>query len=85
MIFDRQSPYIRSERWGDVLWIWIDREARRNAINAAVLAGIGDALQEATDPAVRAAQAARPNRTRMITRAPFGARRRRLPARRTLS
>jgi enoyl-CoA hydratase/carnithine racemase len=54
MMPNPESPEIRCERRGDVLWIWIDREARRNAINAAVLAGIGDALRDAADPTVRA-------------------------------
>ena len=35
------SADIRLERREDTLWLWIDREARRNSLNAAVLAGIG--------------------------------------------
>jgi enoyl-CoA hydratase/carnithine racemase len=49
------QPEVRSERRGAALWIWIDRESRRNAINPAVLAGIGAAiLQASADPGVRA-------------------------------
>jgi enoyl-CoA hydratase/carnithine racemase len=47
-------PVIRTERRGAALWIWIDREARRNAINKAVIAGIAAAIGEAQeDEAVR--------------------------------
>jgi enoyl-CoA hydratase/carnithine racemase len=43
------------ERRGDALWVSINRESRRNAINPAVLAGIRAALERATaDPTVRA-------------------------------
>jgi enoyl-CoA hydratase/carnithine racemase len=46
---------VRTERRGRALWIWIDREHRRNAINKAVLAGIGQAVAAATaDPSLRA-------------------------------
>jgi len=46
---------VRVERKGDVLWLWIDREARRNALNGAVLAGIERAVETAAkDPAIRA-------------------------------
>jgi enoyl-CoA hydratase/carnithine racemase len=46
---------IRLERRADALWVWIDRESRRNAINSAVLTGIGDAVKMAADdPAIRA-------------------------------
>jgi len=46
---------LRCERRGDALWLWINREARRNAINSAVLAGIGAAIERAAgDPTVRA-------------------------------
>jgi enoyl-CoA hydratase/carnithine racemase len=38
------APETRTERRGDALWVWIDREARRNAINPGVLAGIEAAL-----------------------------------------
>jgi enoyl-CoA hydratase/carnithine racemase len=48
-------PDIRLERKSDALWVWIDREERRNAINPAVLAGIEDAVKmAAADPAIRA-------------------------------
>jgi len=47
-------PEIRTERRGASLWIWIDREARRNAINKAVIAGIAAAIGEVQeDEAVR--------------------------------
>jgi len=50
------TPVVRTERRGAALWITIDREARRNAINPAVLAGIEAALRAAmADPAIRAA------------------------------
>jgi enoyl-CoA hydratase/carnithine racemase len=46
---------LRVERKADVLWIWIDREARRNALNPAVLAGIDAAVKSsAEDPRIRA-------------------------------
>jgi enoyl-CoA hydratase/carnithine racemase len=52
---EADRPDIRLERKGDALWVWIDREARRNAINPAVLAGIGDAVETAAaDPSIRA-------------------------------
>jgi len=48
-------PEVRVERKGDALWVWIDREQRRNAINSAVLAGIGEAiLRTQADPTLRA-------------------------------
>ena len=38
-----------------MLWVWIDREARRNAINTGVLAGIAAAVELAsTDATIRA-------------------------------
>jgi enoyl-CoA hydratase/carnithine racemase len=37
----------RIERRGNALWVWIDREHRRNAITPAVLAGIEAALLQA--------------------------------------
>jgi enoyl-CoA hydratase/carnithine racemase len=44
----------RVESRGDALWVWIDRERRRNAINPAVLAGIEAAMREAeADRAIR--------------------------------
>jgi len=49
------KPDIRTERRGRALWIWIDREHRRNAMNKAVLAGIEAAVAGARgDPAIRA-------------------------------
>jgi enoyl-CoA hydratase/carnithine racemase len=45
----------RLERRGDALWVWIDREARRNALNGAVLSGIESAVRTAADDsAIRA-------------------------------
>jgi enoyl-CoA hydratase/carnithine racemase len=45
---------IKTERRGPALWITIDREARRNAINKAVIAGIETAIRAAAaDPAIR--------------------------------
>jgi enoyl-CoA hydratase/carnithine racemase len=50
-----EKPDVRLERRTDSLWVWIDREARRNAINPAVLAGIEDAVKIAAgDPGIRA-------------------------------
>jgi enoyl-CoA hydratase/carnithine racemase len=48
----QQTPYahtqdVRLERRGDTLWVWIEREERRNAMNSAVLLGIEEALQRA--------------------------------------
>jgi enoyl-CoA hydratase/carnithine racemase len=52
---DIEKPDVRLERKGDALWVWIDREARRNAINPAVLAGIQEAVEAATaDASIRA-------------------------------
>jgi enoyl-CoA hydratase/carnithine racemase len=52
---EAERPDVRLERKGDVLWIWIDREARRNALNPQVLAGIEDAVRTAeADPDIRA-------------------------------
>jgi enoyl-CoA hydratase/carnithine racemase len=49
-----QAQPVRLERRGDALWVWIDRPARRNAINAAVLAGIESAVRSASaDPGLR--------------------------------
>jgi enoyl-CoA hydratase/carnithine racemase len=49
------SHDVRLERNEDVLWLWIDRESRRNSLNGAVLSGIGTAVEEAArDPGVRA-------------------------------
>jgi enoyl-CoA hydratase/carnithine racemase len=48
-------PEIRTDLRGRALWITIDREARRNAMNKQVLAGIESAIVTAqSDPAVRA-------------------------------
>ena len=44
---------ILTERRGSALWITINREERRNAMNQAVLAGIHDAIAT-LDPAIRA-------------------------------
>jgi len=52
---ETEKPDVRLERKDDALWVWIDREARRNAINPAVLAGIQDAVEmAAADPTIRA-------------------------------
>jgi enoyl-CoA hydratase/carnithine racemase len=52
---DVPSTGVRCERRGSALWVWIDREPRRNAINAAVLAGIAGAVEAAAaDPSIRA-------------------------------
>jgi enoyl-CoA hydratase/carnithine racemase len=52
---DNEKPDVRLERKGDALWVWIDREARRNAINPAVLAGIQHAVETAAaDASLRA-------------------------------
>ena len=52
---DDTSADLRLERRDDVLWIWIDREARRNALNHAVLSGIERAVKGvAIDPGIRA-------------------------------
>jgi enoyl-CoA hydratase/carnithine racemase len=51
---DAESGDVCCERRGDALWVWINRESRRNAINAAVLAGIGAAIERASgDPTLR--------------------------------
>jgi enoyl-CoA hydratase/carnithine racemase len=41
------KPDIRHERRGSALWVWIDREHRRNALNSAVLTGIETAMRHA--------------------------------------
>jgi enoyl-CoA hydratase/carnithine racemase len=52
---DNEKPDVRLERKGDALWVWIDREARRNAINPAVLTGIQQAVETvAADASLRA-------------------------------
>jgi methylglutaconyl-CoA hydratase len=49
------TPPIRTDKRGRALWIWIDRESRRNAMNRAVLAGIETAVTMAkTDRSIRA-------------------------------
>jgi enoyl-CoA hydratase/carnithine racemase len=49
------KPDIRTETRGRALWVWIDREERRNAMNKRVVAGIEDAVRAAqADPAIRA-------------------------------
>ena len=49
------KPVIRTEMRGAALWIWIDREARRNAMNKRVIADIAHAIETVQqDPAVRA-------------------------------
>jgi len=46
---------VRLDRREDVLWVWIEREARRNALNAAVLEGIDAAIKTAAaDAGIRA-------------------------------
>jgi crotonobetainyl-CoA hydratase len=52
---DGATPAVLVERRGNVLVITINRPEARNAINAAVSIGVGDALEEAQhDPDVRA-------------------------------
>jgi enoyl-CoA hydratase/carnithine racemase len=51
----RQAPVVLLERRRDALWIFIDREERRNALNPEVIAGIHAAMDEAAaDRSVRA-------------------------------
>ncbi len=46
---------IRTEQRGRALWIWIERETKRNAMNKRVVAGIEAAVTAAqADPAIRA-------------------------------
>lgn len=48
-------PVIRDERRGKALWIWIDREERRNAMNKQVIAEIARRIETAdADPSLRA-------------------------------
>jgi enoyl-CoA hydratase/carnithine racemase len=42
-------PEIRTEKRGHSLWIWIDREERRNAINRRVIQGIESAVIESQE------------------------------------
>ncbi|WP_025735995.1 crotonase/enoyl-CoA hydratase family protein [Mycobacterium genavense] len=52
---DGAAPAVLVERRGNVMVITTNRPEARNAINAAVSIGVGDALEEAhTDPEVRA-------------------------------
>lgn len=52
---DDTAPELLEQRRGPVLWLTINREARRNAISPGVLAGMGDALARANqDRTVRA-------------------------------
>jgi enoyl-CoA hydratase/carnithine racemase len=54
MIDVEKKPDLWTERRGKSLWIWIDREARRNAINQAVIEGIKAAVVESQhDPDLR--------------------------------
>ena len=54
MTENEDKPDIRTERRGQSLWIWIDREERRNAINKRVISGIEKAATEAQqDPELR--------------------------------
>lgn len=43
------APAVRTERRGAALWIWIDREQRRNAMNREVIAGIAAGVREAQE------------------------------------
>jgi len=50
-----EKPDTRTERRGRALWIFIDREERRNAMNKRVVAGIEAGVVEAeNDPSIRA-------------------------------
>jgi enoyl-CoA hydratase/carnithine racemase len=50
-----EKPDLRTEMRGRALWIWIDREDKRNAMNKRVVAGIEAAVTQAqADPAIRA-------------------------------
>jgi len=52
---DPGSEDLLCERRADALWLWINRESRRNAITSAVLSGIGAAIERAAgDPTLRA-------------------------------
>jgi len=49
------QPDIRLERKGSALWVWIDREQRRNAINPQVIEGIAEGVRMALgDSTIRA-------------------------------
>ena len=45
------KPPIRTEMRDHTLWIWIDREERRNAINKEVISGIASAVKASQDDA----------------------------------
>jgi enoyl-CoA hydratase/carnithine racemase len=47
MAENANTPEVRTERRDCALWIWIDREERRNAINKNVIQGIETAFVEA--------------------------------------
>jgi enoyl-CoA hydratase len=50
-----ESPGVRVERDGPTLTVWLDRPAKRNALNAAMLGALEDALHAAArDASVRA-------------------------------
>jgi len=49
MELDAPSQPLRTESRGGALWIWIDREERRNAIDKRVIAGIAAAVSAAQD------------------------------------
>jgi enoyl-CoA hydratase/carnithine racemase len=50
-----EKPEVRTEKRGRALWISIDREERRNAMNKRVIAGIEAAVASTeTDPSIRA-------------------------------
>lgn len=44
---DTPAPELREEMRGDVLWLTIDREERRNSISPGVLAGLSDGIARA--------------------------------------
>jgi enoyl-CoA hydratase/carnithine racemase len=49
-----EKPEIRTEQRGRAIWIWIDREQRRNAMNKKVIAGIEQAVLAAqANPNIR--------------------------------
>ncbi len=55
MTMAAERPVVRFERRDAALWVWIDREERRNALNSAVIAGIGEAVSLAqSDTSIRA-------------------------------
>lgn len=51
MADNTQEPVVQTRREGAALWITIDREARRNALNPQVLAGIEQAVRAAREDA----------------------------------